>query len=208
MGSGEDVAEVTVTNTFDPGVLHLTKAVTGDAADFAADSFTADVTCTADGETLPGFPQTVTVTPGETTSVDALVGAECRVAETDTHSATAVTYDPADESDATQSGVVTVGPADEDPVTIGITNEYRAGGLQVAKLVDGPGAPEASVGPFVFDVTCSFDGDDAAYQDTVTLEGDGTTSELESDVLGPLPVGAVCVVRETDDGGADSTPPP
>ncbi|HWK92714.1 MAG TPA: DUF5979 domain-containing protein, partial [Luteimicrobium sp.] len=208
VGSGEEVAEVTVTNTFDPGVLQLTKEITGDAADFAGDSFTAEVTCTADGETLAGFPKTVTVTPGETTSVDALVGAECRVRETGTHSATGVTYDPADESDPTQSGVVTVGPADEDPVTVGITNEYRAGGLQIAKLVDGPGAPDASVGPFVFDVTCSFDGDDAAYHDTVTLEGDGTTSELESDVLGPLPVGAVCVVRETDDGGADATPPP
>ncbi|GAA4843647.1 hypothetical protein GCM10023221_22280 [Luteimicrobium xylanilyticum] len=208
VGSGEDVAEVTVTNTFDPGVLHLTKDVTGDAADFAAASFQAEVTCTADGETLAGFPQTVTVTPGETTSVDALVGAECRVKETDTHAATGVTYAPADDGDPSQSGAVTVGPADEDPVTIGITNEYRAGGLQVAKLVDGPGAPEASVGPFVFDVTCSFDGDDAAFQQTVTLEGDGTTSELESDVLGPLPVGAVCVVRETDDGGADSTPAP
>ncbi|MFC6715516.1 DUF5979 domain-containing protein [Branchiibius cervicis] len=205
--SGAEIAAVTATNTFDAGKLAVTKTVTGAASDYAAASFTAQVTCTADGRTLPGFPKQITVTPGETTTVDTLVGASCVVGEVDRHGATGVTYDPADPDNPDQSKAVVIAAADQDPVSVGITNEYRAGGLQILKQVGGPGAPEASVGPFVFSVVCTFDGA-RVYDKDVTLTGDGTSTELTSDVLSPLPVGAQCVVRETDNGGADSTPPP
>ncbi|KYH43414.1 DUF5979 domain-containing protein [Branchiibius sp. NY16-3462-2] len=205
--STAEIATVTATNTFDAGTLAVTKKVSGAAADYAPASFPAEVTCTADGKTLPGFPRQITITPGETTTVDALVGASCVVRETGQHGATGVTYDPADPDNPDQSKPVVIGPAEQDPVQVGITNEYRAGGLQIFKQVDGPGAPEASVGPFVFSVVCTFDGKQV-YDHEVTLTGDGTSTVLKSEILSPLPVGAQCVVRETGNGGADSTPAP
>ncbi|WP_395725487.1 DUF5979 domain-containing protein [Nakamurella sp.] len=88
-----------------------------------------------------------------------------------------------------------------------MTNEYRAGGLQIAKAIDGPGVPLAT-NPFVFAVSCAFNGDPAAFTTTVTLTPTGDGSPLTSNVIEPLPVGAVCTVTETDSGGADATPPP
>ncbi len=206
VGDGQAV-EVTATNTFDPGTLLLTKQVTGDAAAFAPTSFQVQVTCTADGEALPGFPRPVTVTAGENTEIDTLVGASCTAQETGSGSATAVTYDPPAPEGETGSGAVIVGPETAEPIEIGITNDYRAGGLQIAKAIDGPGGALAT-NPFVFDVTCAFNGNPTAYQGTVTLTPDGTTDSLTSEVIEPLPVGAVCTVTETDSGGADVTPPP
>ncbi len=206
VGDGQTVT-VTATNEFDPGVLRLTKQVTGDAAAFAPTSFQVQVTCSADGEVLPGFPTTVTVTAGQNTDVPTLVGASCTAEETGTGSATDVTYDPPAPDGQTGSGAVIVGPDAQEPIEIGITNEYRAGGLQILKQLDGPGA-SIGPGPFVFAVSCSFNGVADVYTDTVTLARDGDSTTLTSPVLGPLPVGAVCDVVETDSGGADSTPPP
>ena len=63
VGSGEP-AEVVVTNSFDPGQVLLTKAITGDAAAYAPTSFDVTVTCSADDAVLPGFPITVSVSAG------------------------------------------------------------------------------------------------------------------------------------------------
>ncbi len=206
VGSDQTVT-VTAANTFDPGVLLLTKQVTGDASAFAPASFPVEVTCTADGQVLPGFPTTVTVTAGQNTEVPSLVGASCTAEETDSGSATEVTYDPPAADGETGSGAVIVGPDSQDPIEIGITNEFRAGGLQILKQLDGPGA-SIGPGPFVFTVSCSFNGVADVYTQTVTLTRDDDSTTLTSPVLGPLPVGAVCDVVETDSGGADSTPPP
>lgn len=203
----ETVVTVTATNEFDPAVLDLTKEVTGDAARFAPETFSVQVTCAAaGGDVLAGFPRTVSVTAGETTRVDTLAGAECFVTET-SGGATAVTYDPADPQDATRSATVVAVQGEDGATTIGITNEYRAGALQISKTFDGPGAGMA-VGPFEFSVTCSLGGTDGIYTDTVSLTRDDRAAEVTSEVLGPLPVGAVCVVRETATGGSDGTPAP
>ena len=82
----------------------LTKAITGDAAAYALTSFDVTVTCSANDAVLPGFPITVQVTAGHL---------------------------PADPDDPTQSGPVTVTP--DIPGAVTISNDYRAGGLQIAK---------------------------------------------------------------------------
>ena len=177
-----------MTNSFDPAKILLTKVVTGDAAQYAPTSFPVEVTCTANGAVLPGFPVTVQVTAGQQTEVPTLAGATCTAVETDTGQATEVTYDPPATGDDTGSG-----PVDVDPEsTITITNEYRAGGLQILKELDGPGAALAA-GPFVFTVTCSFNGVDDVFTQDVTLHPrPATRARWTSEPITGLPVGAVC----------------
>ncbi|WP_354002825.1 DUF5979 domain-containing protein [Microbacterium elymi] len=202
----DQTATVTVTNSFDPAVIRVDKRVDGDAAAFAPDTFPIAVTCSADGAVLPGFPVMVEVTPGTPAEIDTLSGADCSAIETDTGQATEVTYDPP-AADGDGSGPVVATDDPDAPATITVTNTYGAGALQVLKRIDGTGASSAT-GPFVFGVVCAFNDDDEAYTDTVTLRKTGTSLVLRSELIAPLPVGAVCTVSETDDGGADQTPPP
>ena len=202
VGGGEPVT-VTVTNSFDAGRLLIDKAVTGPAADDAAESFQVEVTCSADGAVLPGFPTTVTVTPGTPTEVDTLVGADCSARETTTGGATAVTYDPAPAADVEGSGDVSI-PADT-AAEITVTNEYRAGGLEIVKQLSGPGA-SLGAGPFVFDVTCTLDERNVLTQ-TVILTRHGSESSLSSEPITGLPVGAVCDIVEVGAGNADQAAP-
>jgi len=204
VGSG-DTAAIVVINSFDPGQVVLTKKITGDAAAYAATTFNVTVTCAANGAVLPGFPITVQVTAGTDTTVPTLAGATCTATETGAGSATEVTYLPANPDDATQSGQVTV--TQETPGAVAITNEYRAGGLQIAKTITGP-EQSIGTGPFTFSVACSFDGKNNAYTGTVTVQPEPGATPATSPVIQPLPVGAVCVVTETGTGGADTTPPP
>ena len=199
-------ATITVTNSFDPAKIYVDKKVTGDAAAFAPHSFPIQVSCSSTGHVLPGFPVTVDVTPGTPVGIDTLVGAECSAVELNTGPASDVSYDPPHPS-AAGSGVVPITAGGAHPPTITVTNTYRAGGLQIVKDLTGPGAAIAT-GPFVFDVTCAFNGNAGAFQRVVTLQRTGFGDTLTSDPIAPLPVGAVCTVTETGNGGADSTPAP
>jgi hypothetical protein len=117
-------ATVTVTNSFDPAALYVDKVVDGPGAASAPSSFPVEVTCTADGATLAGFPVTVHVTPGTPAKVDSLAGAECTAIETDTGQATEVTYDPPAADGSHGSGQVKVADDPQHPPTITITNSY------------------------------------------------------------------------------------
>jgi uncharacterized repeat protein (TIGR01451 family)/LPXTG-motif cell wall-anchored protein len=205
---GDDTTvTVTATNSFEPGRILVDKVVGGDAASFAPDSFPIEVTCRANGTVLPGFPVTVGVTPGTPASIDTLAGSECVAIETDTGMATTVTYDPAAESDGAGSGAVVATGGEQAAPTITVTNTYDAGALQIVKKIEGTGAGNAAQ-PFVFSVVCAFDGNDRAFTGSVTLQRSGTGDTIVSDPIAPLPVGAICSVTETNNGGADSTPPP
>ena len=200
-----ETATITVTNRFDPAKIYVDKKVDGDAAAFAPHSFPIQVTCSANSHVLPGFPVTVQVTPGAPAEIDTLVGAQCSAVELNTGQATDVSYDPA----AAHPDTVGSGPvvANDHASAITVTNTYRAGGLQIIKNLTGPGAAIAT-GPFVFDVQCAFNGNASAFQRTVTLPRTGSGDTLKSDPIAPLPVGAVCTVTETGNGGADSSPAP
>jgi hypothetical protein len=209
-GMGEaSVQTAKITNDFADAELAIEKSVTGDASDYAADEFDVDVFCSFGGVALDGYsPKSLTVKPSVdegrvVTTVPA--GAQCYAVETDDGSATEVTYDPAGPTDD-RSGAVTTESGEQ--AEIGVTNQFRAGGLSIAKELAGPGAPSLSDGPFTFAVACSFDGEDDVFTKNVTLTGDGEDTLLTSEPITGLPVGAECTVTETDNGGADNTPAP
>ncbi len=81
------------------------------------------------------------------------------------------------------------------------------GGLVINKQLTGAGADQLGDGPFVFGVECQFEGK-KVYDDSVTLEREGKEKALTSAPISGLPIGAECVITETDNGGADTTPPP
>ncbi len=211
-GSDEQVRTVTVTNNFPDAIIELTKTVTGAGADFGEDSYPVDLYCTFRGEPVEGYnPLHVELRPDEPRyQADVPAGSQCHAVETDSGGATTVTYDPPGDSDG--SGDVTT--AAGDPQAITITNDYAVGGIVVNKEVTGAGAPELAQGPFTFHVACTFDGEENAFEKDVTIpEGDGTQTTFTSPLVDGIPAGpaddpTTCVVSETDNGGADSTPSP
>ncbi|RIJ69558.1 DUF11 domain-containing protein [Nakamurella silvestris] len=201
--AGNETGTVTITNSFDIGELELVKQVSGGAAAYAPDAFEVQVDCTVDGNPLPGFPRTVSVSTSAPTRVPTLAGSVCTASETGSGGATTVTYDPTGTDDLS-------GPVDitaEDPAVATITNEFRSGGLRIVKDLTGPGSAIGS-GPFTFAITCEYNGTAAAYQGEITLTREGSGTSLTSPVVPGLPVGAVCVVTETNSGGADAVPAP
>ncbi|MCA5894205.1 DUF5979 domain-containing protein [Isoptericola sp. NEAU-Y5] len=117
-------------------------------------------------------------------------GDTCTVTETDDGGATSMAISP--------DPVVVDGEATfEEPVEVLVTNTYDTGAIVVDKVVEFEGAPY-DVGPFEVALECTFQGAgidvpggaarEIAAGDTVTYDG--------------LPVGADCVLTETDDGGA------
>jgi uncharacterized repeat protein (TIGR01451 family) len=116
----------TLTNTYnDPAALFIDKKVDGAGAADAPTSFSVQVTCTADGAVVNGFPVTVDVTPGTPTRVDTVIGADCSAVETGSGQATEITYDPpaTDGSDGS-APVDIIG----DGQTITITNTFAGSG--------------------------------------------------------------------------------
>ena len=156
--------------------------------------------CTFEGQDIE-VPDgaTRTVTPDEPATYDGLpIGAECVVTETDAAGAASSTISTTVEDG--DPGQVVVPGADADPAVITVTNTFDVGSIAVDKVVDFEG-DSYDVGPFEVTLTCTFQGQDIeipggaareiAGGDTVTYEG--------------LPIGAECVVTETDDGGAASS---
>ncbi|TCJ00607.1 DUF5979 domain-containing protein [Aeromicrobium sp. IC_218] len=181
---------VTVTNTYASGELEVAKVVTGDGAAHAPASFAMTVTCTWGGTTLPLVDggRIAVAGDGTPTVVAGLpVGATCGVVEDDAQQ-TSVSY---------SADSVVVGSA---PVRVTVTNDYRLGGLQVVKRLQGVGAPVAQ-GPFTFAVTCDLAGT-RVLDETLTLKTGAGRTELRSRVLGGIPVRSRCTVTETDAGDA------
>jgi hypothetical protein len=206
IGTTEGVT-VEVTNQYWAGAVRVVKELDGDAAPFVENGteFTVQLSCTitVNDETvrvqLPDDGvRTITWPDDRVLYVNIPLGSTCTVTESGTAGATSTTIDP--------EGAFTV-TSRTRPVTVTVTNTYDPGALQIVKRIRGTGAATAT-GPFVFDIACAFNDDEAAYTDTVTLSRTGTSPLLRSDLIAPLPVGAVCTVTETDDGGADQTPPP
>ncbi|WP_134768512.1 DUF5979 domain-containing protein [Nocardioides sp. 1609] len=190
---------VTVTNSYPLAGLTVTKSVEGDADEYGlSTTYPVQVLCAMDGVTATGFPVTVDLVGDDTEVIDAPVGATCTATELDDGGATSSTVAPA-------AGVlVTAGSPQQLALTV--TNTFEAGRLQVLKLLSGAGASLPD-GPFEYEVACTFEGAPIAPV-TVALERDGDLRELVADVPLVLPIGAECTVTETDDGGADVTPPP
>lgn len=212
IAAGDPVGAVTATavNTFDVGSIEVVKVVEGDGAElYGAGPFTAEVSCTwqREGETLDvDLPLDGVVTlSGENdyrASIDGIiVGAECRVIETDAAGATSSSIDadvvtvPANDEGAAQAAVVT------------ITNTFDVTSLDVTKVVQGNLDAAGAAGPFEVTLQCTWpvNGEDVAVDvpggaTRVLSKSGGFVASYES-----LPVGSECAITESSTGGADDT---
>lgn len=197
------------------GSIAVTKEITGPAAAYAPAAFRADVQCWAGDVALDmGANSVVTLTADNayTQRIDGIPfsaeGTKCTVAEQGEVGAFGET---------TRSGspttVQVVEPAPQEgaeaPVPtaqiVTLTNDYQFTGLSVTKQVDTE-ATEGQFGPFGFELTCtSLTGTPVTFDDAgattlpFTLEA-GATWTAPAD---RIPVGATCVLTETDDFSAD-----
>ncbi len=202
---------VDVTNTFNPGSVHITKVRNGAGADvYGAGPFTAQVTCTwqKDGQTLTiPLPNGGIVVLDSSNSYEATVdgliqGADCAVVETEQGGATSVTYSPAGPADGALASVPEGAPAE-----VTITNTFDTGSLAVVKKRVGSGVDAFGAGPFTVQVVCTWLKD--AVVTPIDL-GDASTLVLSADngykanVEG-LIAGADCAVTETDRGLATAS---
>lgn len=186
-----------VTIAVDSAELTVEKTVDGPGAEYAVGPFTVNVTCAVDDETVVD-EDVVLAGDGSNETLPVPYGSTCTVDETDDGGATLSAISPATPI------VITSGtPA----YTVDVTNTYYVGGLIINKQLTGAGADQLGDGPFVFGVECQFAGEEV-YDDSVTLEREGDETALTSAPIDGLPIGAECVVTETDNGGADVTPPP
>lgn len=182
-----------------PAKFKVIKEVDGDGAeDFGSGPFTIRVTCTFDNATVAGYPKTETFTAGQSKEFTAPLGSSCLATETGNGGATAVEIDPED-------GLTLASEVDVDEITV--TNTFELGRIRLYKDVAGAGlAAGLTKGKvYTFDLSCSFNGKANAVKKSVTITDDGT-GQMFTEIEG-IPVGAECTVTETDNGGADDTPP-
>ncbi|WP_159621025.1 DUF5979 domain-containing protein [Ruania rhizosphaerae] len=194
---------VTATNTFVLGEVAIEKLVDGPGAElYGAGPFTAQAVCAwdRDGEQvsveLPndGHIQLNAANGYAATIGDLLVGTDCVVTEVADGGATATQILPAD-------GVVTVG---EEPAVVTLTNTFDVTSLTVTKQIEGEPAGEAS---FAVTLVCTWTADGEERE--VEIPG-GAVRELQAPddltvTYEDLPIGADCVVNESETGGADAT---
>ncbi|MCK9794044.1 DUF5979 domain-containing protein [Isoptericola sp. 4D.3] len=196
--------EVAVINTYDLGEFQVEKVVDGDGAQYGTGPFEVTAECTFEGEAIDMDAEAIggatrTITPDEPATYAGLpVGADCVVTETDAAGATSSTVSTTVEDG--EPGQVVVPGAEAEPATITVTNTYDLGELTVYKVVEGPGAEFVSA-PFEVNLECTFQGA------PIDIPG-GASREIAADqmaVYDQLPIGAECLVTETDAAGATSS---
>lgn len=196
-----DPIAITVTNIFKMADFTVSKAVDGNGAHLHADTeFAITVDCLVDGESWAGggYPQSITLTGGESESFTAPVGANCTAVETDTAGATEVVIDPA-------AGILLTDEEDAE-FAITVTNTFEVGSFKILKELEGVGVGIQDSYEFGFTAVCTYRGAEVLNA-PVTLTGDGSAA-LESEQFDDLPVGSECVITEIDSGRADETPAP
>ncbi|MFJ9176766.1 DUF5979 domain-containing protein [Streptomyces sp. NPDC102360] len=180
-----------ITNTYEFGAVQLTKALDGDAAQYAEGrTFSVDVSCTLpDASGAPSdriLHKTYEVKDGEPVTIKPLpVNTRCWAEEVDTGGAEKATVD---HGSADNPVVVTAGDS-PDQAAINITNTFPAAELTVTKHVVNGGA-----GPYDFSLACTTD------QGDVALSGDDSSFELKDGGSRTIsvPEGATCTVKETN----------
>ncbi|MBM7832752.1 hypothetical protein JOE59_003457 [Agromyces cerinus] len=206
--TGQAVTLVAVTNSYSVGSVEIVKSVTGTGADAWGGSFgdfEVRLVCTlpaADPDTVYDGTHTLTKdAPGDVWLVENLpTGAECDVTEIDDGGATASSVSP-------EMPIVVGDASAEDPVRVDIDNEFRTGSLDVLKSMSGPGAGDFSEGEYVFEVVCTYE-DTTVVDEELVVVSDGGDGPFRSQTITGIPVGAECVVTETDAGHADDPAAP
>jgi uncharacterized repeat protein (TIGR01451 family) len=183
------------------GPLEIHKSTTGAGSNFAPTSFDANVACTVAGADVDlGANSLVTLDAANnyTVRIDGIpIGSACTVTEAGaqgSYGETTRTVSP--------EKIIIAPAAASDPVpTAQITNDYANTSLTVTKHVD-TAATVGSFGPFSYSLACT-----TSLGTSVPLNPTDATFQLSdggSHEIDNLPVGANCVVTETDDSHADS----
>ncbi|MFF2051124.1 DUF5979 domain-containing protein [Leifsonia sp. NPDC058194] len=189
------------------GPLQISKTITGAAAEYAPTSFVADIACTIDGVKVAlGSASSVTLSKagGYTARVDGIpVGASCAVTEhgaAGSYGESSRTVSPESVVIATAADASAAVPAGQ---SVTIANDYATTQLTVTKHVE-TAATAGSFGPFGMTLVCT-----SALGTPIPLAaGDAafTLADGASRTVTGLPVGASCVISETDADGAATTP--
>ncbi|MCS5723817.1 DUF5979 domain-containing protein [Herbiconiux sp. CPCC 203407] len=206
---------VAITNDYALASLTVSKAVETVATVGSFGPFDYTVSCiAADGspvELAEGDAE-FSLEAGASRTIGGIpVLADCTVTETgvdhalDAGNSVTVSVDGA----AGSTGATVSVPVGPDGATAAYTNTYAAGTLTVWKGLAGDGAGDGSgtpspedgygQGPFTIAVECTYDGQ-TLYDDSFEIVGD--ESHLVEEIF---PIGTLCAVSETVDGGATST---
>ena len=197
---GVAAAEITVTNSYDTGVLTVEKEVDGDgAALYGSGPFTFSVQCTYRGQQILD-EEFALEAGGKRTFGPYPASTSCAVQETDAAGATATVLAPED-------GAVTLGEGVDPAWTVTATNTFDLTSIAVTKSRIGDLDAEGADGVFTVELMCVLptDGEDRI----IAIPG-GAVRELRSSSgyradYGSLPVDARCDITETDAGTAVRT---
>lgn len=189
------------------GPLEITKTVTGAAAAYAPTSFVANVVCTIDGAQVDlGASASVTLSAADSykARIDGIpTGASCAVTENGANGS----YGESTRTITPSTVTIATAADSSQPVPTGqsvaIVNDYATTSLTVTKKVE-TAATGATFGPFDVSLACT-----SALGTTIPLATADASFQLtdgESRTIGDLPVGAKCIVTETDSDGAATAP--
>ncbi|MFB2580600.1 DUF5979 domain-containing protein [Herbiconiux sp. P15] len=182
--------------TLQGGPLEVTKAVTGDGAQFAPESFEATVACTVAGADVQFESDQLTLDADNdyTARIDGIpLGADCSVVENGddgSYGESTRSVTPSSVSISTSAEVTAPVPAAQ---TVAIVNDYALASLTVSKTVSTL-ATVGSFGPFDYTVDCL-----TAGGDPIPLPAGDAAFSLaagESRTIAGIPVLAECTVTE------------
>ena len=196
----------TVNNYYGVGHFTVTKSLRGDAATaFGLGPFTVHIVCVSGSTTT--YDGTVSLTPTAlTATIDNLAtGSVCSAEETTTGRSApdAIVYIDAfgDTTDGAGVDAMATNPL------VTIENWYLTGSVVVTKSVIETVGYGFGAGPFEIELSCvrGLTGPTANVTTTVTRTMDPATPSSMTQTFTDLPSGALCTLRETDDGGASAT---
>ncbi|MBA3020826.1 DUF5979 domain-containing protein [Propionicimonas sp.] len=221
VNTGATIRAARATNTYNTGAVRVTKqlkvngVLTTTAEPWLSGGYPVTLTCTkdldgdgsADAVNL-GANATKTITGNGTATWTGLPqGANCAATE-DTG---AITYPAGTPTQPLPTVTVTAAvnvPNDStylSPAAITVTNDFGYGSIRIVKTLDGPAAAAWSSGDFDFHTSCTLEGfADPVFEADTTLNKD---ISLTATGIGPVPVGSVCTVTETNSAWATSITP-
>jgi fimbrial isopeptide formation D2 family protein len=197
---GTTPAAVTITNSYDTGVLTVVKNVDGEgAALYGAGPFTFTAVCTYRGQEILDLEFALEAN-SQRTFGPYPTSTSCIVEETDAAGATRTALDPSD-------GTVTLGEGTDPEWTVTATNFFDLTSIVVTKERIGDLDAEGADGTFPVELQCSLP---AFPDDRLLLIPGGAVRELSAAggytaTYESLPVDAVCEIVETDAGTAVRT---
>lgn len=196
---------ITVTNTYDYGVLTVSKSVetTATKDDQRTRKYGFALSCqTSDSVPIElGESASFSIASGESFHVEEQlpVGAVCELSEVDSDRADTVAF-TGDNVAATGEGSarIVIGRNGTDVSAVTVTNRFAAGTFTVRKLTEGEGRDKYGDQAFNFSATCKRDGE-TLLDEAFELHADQSAS------FGMFPSGTECQAVETDAEGATET---